>query len=159
MVLPGCSLLSGTNLILSALLSNGSFDLCFLILLEPLIFLFSILLQKDILLSGDVDVLHKVDLSLLLTLPLSLPHLVLPVSLSGDKFIDLLLEISLVVLSFTIVLLELNDFFSSSIFLLLLEICNGLFSGKSGIKKLLIPTLDSLLLDQPEFSLGGIVVC
>ena len=39
-----------------------------------------------------------------------------------------------------------------------LEILKGLFSGKSSIKKLFISTLDSLLLDQPEFSLSGIMI-
>lgn len=55
-------------------------------------------------------------------------------------------------------LLELDNFSPSSKSLLLLKVLDSLLPGDSGIEKLFISALVSFLLDESEFSFGGVVV-
>ena len=54
--------------------------------------------------------------------------------------------------------LKFDNFGSSSESLLLFKILNGLFPGQGSLKKFLIPSLVSFLLDKSKFSLSGVVV-
>ena len=89
---------------------------------------------------------------------MGLSHLILSFSLLLDKLIDQFLILRLIILRFLIVTLKFDNFGSSSESLLLLKILDSLFPGQGSLKKLLIPRLVGLLLDEPEFSFGGVVV-
>ena len=89
---------------------------------------------------------------------MGLSHLILSFSLLLDKLIDQFLILRLIILRFLIVALKFDNFGSSSESLLLLKILDSLLPGQGSLKKLLIPRLVGLLLDEPEFSFGGVVV-
>ena len=54
--------------------------------------------------------------------------------------------------------LELDNFGSSGLSLLLLKILDGLLLSEGSLKKLLVSILGGLLVDQPELPLGSVVV-
>jgi len=83
--------LRGSSLELCILLSNGRHDLPLLVVLEPIHFLLTGLLEQDVFLSGLINVLKEVDPGLILSLPLGLSHFVLPLGLLLDELIDQLL--------------------------------------------------------------------
>ena len=97
-ILSSSGLLGSSSLVLSRLLGDGSFNLSLLVLLEPLSFSLLVLLQEDVLLSRSIDILQKVDFGLLFSLPNSILHLILPLSLLLDELINKLLILSLVIL-------------------------------------------------------------
>lgn len=97
--------LSGSSLKFSILLGDRGFNFRFFFSSEPLHFLLFGLLEKDILLSGLVDIFEQVDSSLLLSLPLSFSHFVLSFGLLLNKFVNKLLISVFVALSFLVVLL------------------------------------------------------
>ena len=158
MVLPGGSLSGGSSFELGILLSDSRFDMLSFLSLEPLKFGLLLLLANDVLVSGFIDVLKKVNLGLLLSGPLSLSHLVLSFGFLLNKLIDKLLVSLLVVLGLFVVFLKLNDLLSPLILLSLLSFSDGSLPGEGSIEKLLVSVLLGLLLDLSELSLSSIVI-
>lgn len=158
MVLASLSLLGGSRLVLSILLSNCRLDLVLLVLLEPLGLLLSRLLQQNILLARLIHILEQVDLGLLLSLPLSLAHLILSLSLLLHASINGSLVGSLVTLRLLVVLLQLNDLLSLLLSFHFLEFLQCPLARQVGSEQLLVSVLLSLLLDCSQLTLGSVVV-
>lgn len=152
------SFLGGSSFEFCILLSDGSFNLLLFILSEPFKLMFLSLLQKNIFFSWLVDILQEIDPGLFFSLPLCLSHFMLSLSFLLDKFIHQLFVSSLIALSLLIVLLESNNLSSSLSSLLLFDVLEGLFSGESLFKELLVSHFLSFLLNFPEFSLSCIMV-
>lgn len=120
MVLPRSGLLGSSGFEFAVLLGDGCRDLLLLVALEPFGLTLLLLLEQDVLLSGDIDVLHQVDASLSLALPLSLTHLVLPIGFLLNKVVNLPLEVVFVTFGLLVILLKLNDLLASRVLLSLL---------------------------------------
>jgi hypothetical protein len=158
MILSISGFLSCSSSELSILLSNGGFNLMFLVCYKPLFLLFICLLKKNILFTGLIDVFKEIDSGLLFSCPLSFSHFILSFSFLLNKFVHKFLVSSLVVLCLFVVLLKFHDFLSSLSSLCLLDIFKSLFSLKPSCEKFLISLFFNTVLDVSEFSLSSVMV-
>ena len=143
---------------LSILLSNGSFNLMFLICYKPLFLLFILLLKENIFFTGLIDIFKEVDSGLLFSRPLSLSHFILSLSFLLNKFINKFLVSSLVIFGLFVVLLKFHNFLSSLSSFCFLNIFKSLFSSKSSCEKFLISLFFNTVLDISEFSLCSVMI-
>ena len=133
-VLSGRRLLCGSRLVLGVLLSDSSFNLCLFVCSLPLLLPLLLLLGEDVFFTVDVDVLQEVDASLLFSLPLRVPHLLLSFGLLLHVLVHLFLVNGLVALSLLVVLLQFYNFISSAILFVCKTATRYLASSTSSTK-------------------------
>lgn len=158
MALSVSGLLGGSGLELGILLGDSSLNLLLLILLEPVHFLLTGLLEEDVLLSRLIDVLQEVDSGLLFSLPLGLSHFVLSLSFLLHELVNKLFVGCFIGFRLLVVLLKLDDFLAALSSLSFLNVLQGLLFCKGSLQKLLISCLLSVGLDTSKFPLGSIVI-
>lgn len=158
MVLPLGRLLGSAHREFFVLLGDVGLNLLFLIFLEPLSLLLLLLLEQNVLLSRIINILEKVDLSLLLTLPLGLPHFELPFGLLLYILVDHLFVGGFIGLSSLVVALKLNHLFSALRFFSLFRLLHGFFSCECGIKEFLVSRSLYLVLSSSYALFSSVVL-
>ena len=128
-----------------------------IVLLEPFSLLLQGLLEKDVLLTVLIHVLHQVNTSLILTTPLGLPSIPLPLIFNLSQLVNLLLARSLVRFHVLVMGLESANFLATGVPLVGFPLLDSLLLVESILKENLVTVALSLLSLLTQLLLGSVV--